>query len=92
MRSKRGRARVVYVPERLEFSKKLMVYASAMYSATWVVSAVSWFVLGDVPQELLTYSTWLYGAGLTVYSGKSAYENKPKIECGMAVGEREERA
>jgi len=67
---------------RTEFSKKLMIYASIMYGATWVVTVISWFALGEVPRELISYTTWLYGAAIATYSGKSAYENKPKIVRG----------
>jgi len=65
-----------------EFSKKLMIFASVMYGATWVVAVISWFALGETPRELISYTTWLYGAALATYSGKSAYENKPKIARG----------
>ena len=67
---------------RMEFSKKLMIYASVMYGATWIVAVVSWFAFGETPRELISYTTWLYGAAIATYSGKSAYENKPKISRG----------
>ena len=67
-------------PRRMEFSKKLMAFASMMYTATWSVSVYSWFHMQIVPIELLQYATWLYAAALVSYKGKSAYENKPKIE------------
>ena len=71
---------------RLEFSKKLMVFATAVYAATWVVAVVSWLLGGEVPEELMLYTTGLYGSAFAVYGGKSAYENKPKIERGGGDG------
>ena len=67
------------IPKR-EFSKKLMIFASVMYAATWLVAVFSWFHLGKIPWELIQNASWLYGATFVSYCGKSAYENKPKIE------------
>ena len=71
---------------RLEFSKKLMVFASVVYSATWALAITSWLTMGEVPQELMLYTTGLFGSAFAVYGGKSAYENKPKIERGRGGG------
>ena len=67
---------------KLEFSKKLMVFATAMYTATWVLAVASWLTIGELPHELMLYTTGLYCSAFAVYGGKSAYENKPKIERG----------
>ena len=69
---------------RPEFSKKLMIFASVVYALTWVMAVISWFAIGEVPQELMLYTTGLYGSVFAVYGGKSAYENKPKIEKGRS--------
>ena len=63
----------------MEFSKKLMVFASAMFAATWGVAAYSWFETGAYPEGLAQFATWLYGAALAMYGGKSAYENGIKL-------------
>ena len=68
---------------KMEFSKKLMIFASGIYAATWIVAAVSWFYIGKIPHDLIQFATWLYGAGLVSYCGKSAYENKYKIGNGL---------
>ena len=65
-----------------EFSKKLMVFAAVPFAATWVVAVLSWFLIGEVPEALLSYTTWLYGAAWAVYGCKAAYENRCKIEKG----------
>lgn len=64
----------------MEFSKKIMIFASVTYAATWLIAVISWFRMQLLPDELMKYSTFLYGVALAVYGGKSAYENKPKIE------------
>ena len=65
--------------KRMEFSQKIIAYASAMYALTWAVAVYSWFMLLGTPEKLLEYATALYAAALAVYGGKSAYENKAKI-------------
>jgi len=64
----------------LGFSKKLMVFASVMYAATWIVSVISIFYLQEYPIELKNMATWLYGANMAVYNAKAALENKTRIE------------
>ena len=64
----------------MEFSKKLMVFASLMYAATWAVMAISIFGGGEPPWELMQSLSWVYGAAVCCYCGKSAYENGNKIK------------
>ena len=64
----------------MEFSKKLLVFASFMYMATWIVIVVSIFSADEVPWELMEKLSWVYGAALACYCGKAAYENKEKIK------------
>jgi hypothetical protein len=64
----------------VETSKALILFASIMYALTWVVAVYSWFDSGSLPDELMKYATYLYGAALAIYGGKSAYENRAKIE------------
>jgi len=67
-------------PKKLEFSKKLMIFALVIYAASWIVAAVSWFYLEEFPSELMQYGSIAYGVIIAAYCGKSAYENKSKIE------------
>ena len=66
----------------MEFSKKLMAFASAMYAATWAVTVAAIFATGDAPWRLMESLGWAYGAALACYCGKSAYENGAKIKKG----------
>jgi len=66
-------------PLQMEFSKKLMAFASLMYAVTWAFAALSWIMRGEMPSELLQYGTWLYGATIALYCGKAACENVCKI-------------
>ena len=66
----------------MEFSKKLIIFASVMYVMTWVVIVTSIFRAGEPPCELLEALSWVYGAAVACYCGKSAYENGHKIKGG----------
>ena len=66
----------------MEFSKKLMIFASTMYAASWIVIVVAIFLAWDVPWELIETLSWVYGAAVCCYCGKSAYENGNKIKGG----------
>ena len=68
--------------EKIEFSKKLMIFVSLIFALTWCVAVFSWIVSGELPGELLEFVNWLYGASFVSYCGKSAYENKCKIDKG----------
>ena len=68
------------------FSKKLIVFASAMYLATWVVVVVTIFVDVEVPRELIETLSWVYGAAACCYCGKSAYENGCRIKAAGRPG------
>ena len=72
----------------MEFSKKLLVFASAMYLATWAVTVAAIFAAGEVPWGLMETLSWAYGAALACYCGKTAYENGIKIkEAGKPNGQ-----
>ena len=66
----------------MEFSKKLIIFASAMYAVTWAVTVASIFLAGEPPWELLEALSWVYGAAVCCYCGKAAYENGHKIKGG----------
>jgi len=66
----------------MEFSKILMCIFTVMFVGVVLASIVSWFARGEVLYDLLN-QVWLpYSMALAAYYGKSAYENKPKIERG----------
>ena len=67
------------VKKGLEFSKKLMVFASAMFAATWAVIVAAFFQGGEPPWELMEKLSWVYGAAVACYCCKAAYENGAKI-------------
>ena len=64
----------------MEFSKKLIVFASVMYALTWAVVVVSVFRADEVPWEIMESLSWVYGAAICCYYGKTAYENGAKIK------------
>jgi hypothetical protein len=81
LRSERGRRAAPRATRKpLEYQKRLMLFASAVYAAVLAVCVVSWFMYRELPIELLRDSTGLYGAAFACYSGKAALENKSKIE------------
>lgn len=65
--------------KRMEFSQKIIAFASVIYALTWCAAVYSWFSEGTSPERLLEFVTALYAAALAVYGGKSAYENRAKI-------------
>ena len=71
-----------YKPTKMEFSKKLMILSVFFYGFLCIVSLVSWFISGEWPQEIVTNFTWPFTTALASYMGKSAYENKTKIQGG----------
>ena len=64
----------------MEFSKKLIVFASIMYAATWAVTAAALISAHEPPWQLLEMLSWVYGAAVACYCGKAAYENGHKIK------------
>ena len=64
----------------MEFSKKLVIFASIMYLATWIAIVASISLARDAPWELMETLVWVYGAAVCCYCGKSAYENGHKIK------------
>ena len=67
-------------PTKMEFSKKAFIFASIMFFLTWMASVYSWFAIGEIPWEFSQWISLMYGAVFASYCGKSAYENKPKVE------------
>ena len=70
------------IKKKPEFSKKLIIFVSAIFATTWGVALYSWFVGREIPWQLVEIVNWLFGAVAVSYCCKSAYENKFKIENG----------
>jgi hypothetical protein len=71
---------------KIAVSKKLMVFASIIYALTWMAYIFAWYHEGlEPPVGLKQMVTWLYGASLALYNGKSLIENKAKIEHGENI-------
>ena len=76
---------IKHIKQKMEFSKKLMIFLSLIFATTWGLAVYSWFAGGEFPWALVEFVNWLYGASFVSYCGKSAYENKCKIEQGGEV-------
>ena len=57
-------------------SKCIMYFASLIYFLTWCVAAYSWLLDGSFPDELVRYTSVLFGVAFGAYCCKSAYEHK----------------
>ena len=73
--------------KKTEFSKCILIFAACICAATWVIAAVSWLMWRDFPTEMVQYTGWFFGA-VAAYMGKTAYENKPKIESGLEAAKQ----
>jgi len=81
LRSMRGELESVAKP-KMEFSKKQITGACAFYFVICIIALASWFIIGDWPEEIILRLVWPFGATIIGYMGKSAYENKYKIQKG----------
>ena len=66
-------------PQRMEFSKKLIIGASIYFALFGIASYVIWILTGDWPREIAVFFIGPVVA-LISYMVKSGYENKAKIE------------
>jgi len=66
----------------MEFSKKLMILTMIIFTGTWIVAVISWFMLETFPSELVAWVSGVTGFEVVFYMHKSKIENKAKIECG----------
>ena len=71
-----------YLKQNLEFSKKLIIFVSAIFATAWGVVLYAWFAGREIPWQLVEIVNWLYIATFGMYCGKSAYENGCKIKEG----------
>lgn len=68
-------------PQRMEFSKKLIIGASIFYALMGIACLVLWVLLGEWPYEIAIFFVSPI-LGIASYMIKSGYENKAKIEKG----------
>jgi len=66
--------------KRMQFSKKIVIFASVVYAVILTVCVVSWFMYREYPVDFKENATWLYGAALAFYNAKACIENKCKID------------
>ena len=66
---------------KLETSKKLLYFVTALYAVSWAVVVVSLLLHGETPWELIRYTTLLFTAECVVYGCKGAYEDKERGRC-----------
>ena len=74
---------------KMEFSKKLIIGALFFIGLLCVISLLSWFLFDKWPREIVEHFSWPFVAAIVSYMGKSAYENRPKIETGINSGKEE---
>ena len=66
-------------PQRMEFSKKLIIWALVFYALIGIACLVLWSVFGDWPHEIAIFFVSPI-VGVVSYMVKSGYENKAKIQ------------
>ena len=66
-------------------SKLVLYFALSIYLLTWCVAAYSWAVDGLFPDELVRYTSALFGVAFGTYCCKSAYEYKADKECEASI-------
>ena len=71
--------------KRLSTSKFILYFASLIYLMTWCVAVYSWFADGSFPDEIIRYSSALFGVAFGTYCCKSAYEHKADRECEALI-------
>ena len=71
--------------KRLSTSKFILYFASMIYLLTWCVAAYSWATDGTFPDELVRYTSALFGVAFGTYCCKSAYEHKADRECEASI-------
>jgi chaperonin GroEL (HSP60 family) len=71
--------------QKMQFSKKLMIFSCVIYACTWIVTMTSWFFMESYSEDLKSMATWLFGASLAFYEAKSAIENKTRINAEAKI-------
>ena len=62
------------------FSKNIMIFACCMIAFIVLLCSVSWLVWREMPEDILSYGKWIFGACTAFYMVKSGYENGEKIK------------
>ena len=65
--------------QKMEFSKKLIIWAFIFYAVIGVTCLALWVLLGDWPYEIALFFVSPI-VGIVSYMFKSGYENKAKIQ------------
>ena len=63
-----------------ETSKKLAYTIMAAYIMTAAISWVSWFLIKEIPEQLLNYTAVPFSITMTGYFTKACVENQWKIK------------
>ena len=66
--------------------KTVMAISSIITITTWIVSLVSWFLHGEMPSELLRYTSILYCTFFICYYCKTGYETYCKYKYEKSPG------
>jgi len=66
----------------MEFSKKIILGTLMLIGLVFIVSYITWLVIGDWPREIVELFVWPFVIGVASYMFKSGCENKAKIEKG----------
>ena len=66
-------------------SKFILYFASLIYFMTWCAAAYSWFADGTFPDELIRYTSVLFGVAFGSYCCKTAYEYKADKDCEASI-------
>lgn len=65
---------------KLEFSKAITIIITCLFITTWVAGWASWFLINNVPNEMLEFITVPFGVVITGYFTKAGVENYGKIK------------
>ncbi len=65
---------------KCEFSKKIALIVTYSWVASIVFSAVSFWIKGEISQEIITATSTALGIIVTGYYGKAGVENVQKIK------------
>ena len=63
-----------------DYTKTAMIISSIITIITWIISITSWFLNGEMPLELLRYTSILYCAFFACYCCKTGYETYCKYK------------
>jgi|GEM_PF-3006338 len=65
-----------YSPHKKEYTNQVFCASSFSYVILLVIAVVTYYVFGEIPTEVVKWTSIVYGAVFVSYCGKCAYENK----------------